>query len=151
MTIRTETRDLAWRLLIYEATADKSSEPMESPTIRVYEKLRQSIGAFAGAAGFHSLASRALVLARPEAPSLSSARIATDGSLRGFGGFEHQIDIETEHADEDGAGERGAVLISRLLGLLLVFLGEALTFSLLRVAWPGEIFDDSNSGGGTKA
>jgi hypothetical protein len=68
-------RDLALRLLTYEAGAGKSFEPMESPTLRVYEKLRQSLGEFVGVAGFHSLASRALTLARPEAPSLSAARV----------------------------------------------------------------------------
>jgi len=53
-------RDLAHRLLAYEAGAGKTSELMESPTLRVYEKLRQSLGEFAGSAGFQSLASRAL-------------------------------------------------------------------------------------------
>jgi hypothetical protein len=37
---------------------------LESATLRVYEKLRQSLGEFAGVAGFQSLASRALALAR---------------------------------------------------------------------------------------
>jgi len=49
------------------------------------------------------------------------------------------------------AGEGGIVLISRLLGLLLMFLGEALTLSLLRVTWPGAAFDDRNSENGRKA
>jgi hypothetical protein len=151
MTIRAETRDLARRLLIYETTAGKSSATMEPPTLRVYEKLRLSLGAFAGVAGFQSLASRALVLARSEAPSLHAAQIAADGSLQGLGEIENQIDGDTEHADEDGAGEQGVLLIARLLGLLLVFLGEALTLSLLRVTWPGAVFDDSNSGSGRKA
>jgi len=151
MTIRPETRDLARRLLTYETMVGKSSEPLESPTLRVYEKLRQSLGTIAGVAGFQSLASRAMVLARSEAPSLHAAQIAADGSLRGLGEIEHRIDIDAEQADKDEADERGVVLIARLLGLLLVFLGEALTLSLLRVTWPGAVFDDSNSGSGRKA
>jgi hypothetical protein len=151
MTIRPETRDLARRLLTYETMVGKSSEPLESPTLRVYEKLRQSLGTIAGVAGFQSLASRAMVLARSEAPSLHAAQIAADGSLRGLGEIEHRIDIDAEQADKDEADERGVVLIARLLGLLLVFLGEALTLSLLRVTWPGAVFDDSNSGCGRKA
>jgi hypothetical protein len=43
------------------------------------------------------------------------------------------------------------ILIARLLGLLRLFLGEALTLSLLRNAWPGEVFEDSNSVHGRKA
>jgi len=140
MTAAPEMRDLAHRLLTYEAGADKSSEPTESLTLRVYEKLRQSLGEFVGVVGFHSLASRALTLARPEAPNLSAARVATDGSLQGLGEFETQFDIGTNQA-----GDGGIILIARLLGLLRIFLGEALTLSLLRNAWPGEDFDDCNS------
>ena len=139
-------RDLAHRLHNYEADAGKTSEPMESPTLRVYEKLRQSLGEFVGVTGFQSLASRALTLARPEAPSLSAAQVAADGSLQGLGKIETQIDM-----DKDRDGEGGIILIARLLGLLRAFLGEALTLSLLRNAWPGEIFDDRNSGNGRKA
>ena len=32
-----------------------------------------------------------------------------------------------------------------------MFLGEALTLSLLRNAWPGEVFDDDNAVNGRKA
>jgi hypothetical protein len=146
MTPPPEMRDLAHRLLTYEAVADKISEPVESAALRVYEKLRQSLGAFAGTAGFQSLASRALALARTEAPSLSVARVSADGSLQGLDEFEHQIDM-----DKSRAGEGGIILIACLLGLLLIFLGENVTLSLLRNAWPGAAFDDRNSGNGRKA
>ena len=140
-----EMRDLARRLLTCEDLAGKTSEPSEFATLRVYEKLRQSLSVFAGSAGFQSLASRALALARSEAPSLSAARVSADGSLQGLGEFEPQIDI-----DKDLAGEGGTILIDRLLGLLLIFLGEALTLSLLRLAWPGAALDDCNSENGRK-
>jgi hypothetical protein len=139
-------RDLAHRLLTYEAGAEKASEPLESPTLRVYEKLRQSLGELVGAAGFYSLASRALTLARPEAPSLSAVRVAPDGSIQGLDEIEAQFEI-----DKNQAGEEGIILIARLLGLLRIFLGEVLTLSLLRTAWPGEVFDDRNSVHGRKA
>ena len=151
MTTPPEMRDLAHRLLTYEAVAGKTSESKEAATLRVYEKLRQSLGVFAGSAGFQSLASRALALARSEAPSLSAARVSADGSLQGLGEFEPQIDIDKDRAGEYPAGEGGIILIARLLGLLLIFLGEALTLSLLRNAWPGAAFDDRNSGNGRKA
>ena len=70
MTAAPGMRDLASRLLAYEAVAAKSSEPMESPTLRVYEKLRTNLTAFAGVSAFESLASRALMLAKSEAPEL---------------------------------------------------------------------------------
>jgi len=140
MTDAPGMRDLAHSLLEYEAATGNNSEPMESPTLRVYEKLRSSVGEFVGSAAFQALASRALTLARPETPSLSAAWITEDGSLRGQGEIENQFDI-----DNDEAGEGGIILIARLLGLLRLFLGEAMTLNLLRNAWPGEALDDRSS------
>ncbi len=70
---------------------------------------------------------------------------------RAWARFETQIDIDKDRAGESPAGEGGIILIARLLGLLLLFLGEALTLSLLRNAWPGAAFDDRNSENGRKA
>ena len=144
-------RDLAHRLLTYEAAAGMTSDGMEPPAIRVYEKLRQSLGEFAGIAAFQSLSSRALAVARAEAPSLNAARIAPDGSLQGLSEIELQFDIDKTRAGEFPAGGGGIVLIARLLGLLRIFLGEALTLTLLRNVWPGEVFDDRNSAHGRNA
>ena len=144
-------RDLAHRLLSYEAGVGKTSEPMESPTLRVYEKLRQSLSTFAGAAAFESLAFRALTQAKSEAPDLWPAEVAADGSLQGLGELKPQIDMDKDLADKFPGGDGGIVLIARLLGLLLMFLGEAITLRLLRNAWPGEAFDDRNSEHGRKA
>ena|ERR1039458_4328138 len=146
MTPAPGMRDLSHRLLTYEADRCKTSEPMGSPTFRVYEKLRQSLSAFAGVAAFESLAFRALTQAKSEAPGLWAVQVAEDGSLQGLGEFESQVDI-----DMDLTGEGGIVLIARLLGLLRIFLGEALTFILLRNAWPREVFDDRNSAHERKA
>jgi hypothetical protein len=151
MTNSPKMRDLAQRLLAYEAFADETSEPADSATLRVYERLRQGLGEFAGIEGFHSLASRALALARTEAPSLSAIRITANGALQGLGEIEHKFDIDKVRADEFPASEGEIVLIARLLGLLLLFLGEALTLSLLRVTWPGAALDDCDSENGRKA
>jgi hypothetical protein len=153
MAAAPKMRDLAHRLLAYEAVAGKTSELAESPTLRVYEKLRQSLGEFAGVAGFQAFASRALTQAKSEAPGLWAVRVAPDGSLQGLGEFRAQPgEFEPQlGSGNDQAGEGGVVLIARLLGLLRIFLGEALTLSLLRVTWPGAAFDDSNSENGRKA
>ena len=150
-----ESRDLAHRLLAYEAAAGEASEPTESEILHVYEKLRQSLSAFAGAAGFQSLASRALVLAKAEVPSLREARVAADGALEGLGErlgqSEHQIDNDKDRSGEYKVGGGGTILIAHLLGLLLIFLGEPLTLSLLRGTWPGATFDDRSSGNGRES
>jgi len=142
-----EMRDLARRLLACEAVAGKTSESAESVLLRVYEKLRQSLGAFAGVDGFQSLAFRALTQAKSEAPGLWAVQIAEDGSLQGLGELKpQQAEFEPQlGSDKDQASEGGEILIARLLRLLLMFLGEALTLSLLRNAWPDAAFDDRSS------
>jgi hypothetical protein len=144
-------RDLAHRLLAFEVVAGKTSEPVEFATLRVYEKLRQSLSAFVGVAAFESLAFRALAQAKSEAPSLWALQVAEGGSLQGLGEFEPQIDMDKDLSGEFPAGDGGIVLIARLLGLLLIFLGEAITLSLLRNAWPGAAFDYRSLGNGREA
>jgi len=143
MTIPPRTLDLARRLLAYETVTDEGSLPTESATLRVYEKLRRHLSALAGVAGFQSLASRALTLAKSEAPSLSAVQV-TDGNLQGLG----ELDPKT---DKDQTEAEGAIFIARLLGLLLTFVGEALTMRLMQDVWPDAAFDDMQLGGGRKA
>jgi len=76
------TREWARRLLAAESADGKDSTSTESTVIRVYERLRQSLCALAGVAGFRSLASRALALAKAEAPSLGAMQVTADGSLQ---------------------------------------------------------------------
>ena len=151
MTTPPKMRDLAHCLLAYDAGAGKTSEPSEPATLRVYEKLRQGLIEFAGVAAFESLAFRALTQAKSEAPSLWAVQVAQDGSLQGLGEYEYQTDIDNDRAGEYPAGEGGIILIARLLGLLLIFLGESLTLSLLRVKWPEAALDDCTSENGRKA
>ena len=79
-------------------------------------------------------------------------RVSSDGELHGLerdlGEIEHPIDIDKDRAGESQAGEGEIILIARILGLLLLFLGEAIVLSLLRVTWPGAAFDDRNSENG---
>ncbi len=129
-----ESQHLAQRLLTYEAVAGENSEPAESAAFRVCAKLRRPLITLAGVAGFRSLLSRALTLARAEAPSLSAVQVAADGSLRGLDELEPQIDKEKARDD-------GAILIAQLLGLLLTFIGEGLTLRLVQDVWPEAAFD----------
>ena len=129
MTISPQTLDLARRLLAYEVVAGETSAPTESSAVRVCEKLRRPLCALAGVAGYRSLLSRALTLARAEAPGLSAVQVTADGSLEDLGEFESQI-------DKDHAGEAGVILIARLLGLCLALIGEVLTLRLVEDVSP---------------
>ena len=146
MTAAPGMRELAHRLLTLEAASGIASESVESPTLRVYEKLRLSLGEFVGVAGFRSLALRALTLARPETPCLKAVMITESGSLQGLGEIADQFNLAS-----DPPGEAGVILIARLLSLLRIFLGEALTLSLLQNAWSSEALNDCRSGNGRKA
>jgi hypothetical protein len=146
MMIDPATRDLARRLLGYEANAGKNSETTGSATMRVYEKLRGNLCVLAGDAGFQALASRALTLASSQVPGLRAVQVGADGKLQGVSELEPPM-----KADEDPLAEEGVILISSLLGLLLMFLGEALTMNLVRNVWPDAAFDDGNPQDGRKA
>ena len=125
---------MAQRLLAYEAVAGEHSEPAESAAFRVCAKLRRPLITFAGVAGFRSLLSRALTLARAEAPSLSAVQIAADGSLKG-------LDELASQTDKEQARDGGAILIAQLTGLLFTFVGENLTLRLVQDVWPEAAFD----------
>jgi len=83
---------------------------------RVCDKIRRPLSTLAGAAGFRSLLSRSLVLAKQESPALGGWEVGPDGSLQG--------------CDGDTA-ESGGVLIAHLIGLMITFIGETLTHRLL--------------------
>ena len=82
MMLPSQTRDLAQRLIAYESAAGETSEPTKFAAFSVCETLRQPLCTLAGVAGFRSLLSRALTLARAEAPSLSAVQVAADGSFK---------------------------------------------------------------------
>jgi hypothetical protein len=124
MMLPPQTRDLAQSLIAHEIAAGKTSEPMELAAFRVCETLRPPVSALAGVDGFRALCSRALALARAEAPILSALQVAADGSLQGLDELERQI-------DKDPVREGGVILIAQLLGLLLSFIGEAMTSRLV--------------------
>ena len=129
-----ESRHLAQRLLTYEAVAGTNSEATESAAFRVFAKLRRPLITIAGVAGFRSLVSRALTLARTEAPSLSAVQVAADGSLKG-------LDELAPQDDKEPARDGGPILIAQLLGLLLTFIGEGLTLRVVQDVWPEAAFD----------
>jgi len=122
MVFRQKTHDLARNLVASEADASTVSPQTESASVRVYERLRRQLGAPVGVGSFQALASRALALAKSESSQLGAVRIAANGDLRGLGEVEAQM--------QEG-GEAGIILIARLIGLFLTFLGEATTLRLI--------------------
>lgn len=120
-------QDLARRLIALEAPRDAVSSGGGSEAERACEKLRVPLAKFAGVAGYRSLISRALAMAKAEAPSLEPVQVRSDGSLEGFDGAAKNHDAEAP-----------VVVLVHLLSLLVTFIGEPLTIGLVRAAWPDE-------------
>ena len=114
------TRELAQRLLAYEGVETTPVVVDMHAVVRVCDKLRRPLTTLAGAAGFVSLLSRALTLARQESPAFGALEVKPDGSLAGM---------------NDVAAHSGAVLIAQLIGLMITFIGESLTLRLLHDIW----------------
>ena len=128
-------RDLARRLL---AASQTVSDPQVHEAVLVSDKLRISLTRFAGVDGFTSLQRRALVLARAEMPALHSIQIGADGRLEGF----EKLATGTGAA---AAAAAAAAITAHLLGLLVTFIGEPLTLTLVREAWPDMSLDEEDS------
>ncbi len=133
-------RQHAERVIAEELRLGENAGAKARAAFRVCEKLRRPLTTYAGAAGFRSLLSRALGLARVEQPWLGGVQITTDGSI------EYLAEAEAQMATEQAA-EGGTVLVTQLLVLLITFIGEALTFRLVHEVWPRAALKESKSGG----
>ena len=127
-------RNLAQWLLNHEADAGNPSDVKVRAAFRTCEKLGHHLSKLAGVAGFWSLLSRALTLAKREAPWLAAVELKADGSLEGTGRIETQ-------QDRDDAERGGVVLVAQLLGLLATFIGQNLAMRLVREVWPDAPLD----------
>ena len=130
-------RDLAQWLVAHET--NKSSGAKAPAAFGVVQKLRRPLAALTGVSGFRSLLSRALALANPEVRWLRAVHVKSDGSL------ECPAQMGQLHRKEIAHAE--VVLITHLLGLLVTFIGEGLTFRLLEDLWPRAPITDLGSSG----
>jgi hypothetical protein len=124
--------ELARWLLVKETSGESDAPGLSDAAERVCQKLTHRLSRLVSAAGSQALVSRALYLARAEFPFLDgvSARAAPVGCFEGLSECVHGI----------GAAEASQGLLavlSRLLDLLVGFIGEDLTLRLVREVWPG--------------
>lgn len=115
-----------------EASAKTPNELREASgivAVHVIEKLCARMIKLAGVQGFQTLLSRALTLAKAEAPALSTVHVRPDGTLQGFDGMASSLEPEVQK-------QAGTILVAHLLELLVTFIGEPLTLHLVRDVWP---------------
>jgi len=109
--------------------AEELDETDDAAIFRVCEKIHVPLVKLMGVGGFHSLLSRARAMAGSEIPWLLGLEIAADGSLVNLGKLAADLD-----APAVANGE--IALVAQLLGLLVIFIGPALTLQLVHDVWP---------------
>lgn len=118
----------ARRLLASQTASDKSADVKGSAAFRVCGKLSQPLSQLLGIGGFRALMARAVALAGEEVPWLRGLHVQADGSLEGVDELEAKLDSRA-------VAEGEVVLLTELLGLLVTFIGPALTLQLVRSIW----------------
>lgn len=99
------------------------------PAFHACDKLRIPLGEVFGVGGYRPLLLRAIALAGAKCAWLRQMRVRADGALEGFAELKPMPDPST-------LAEGEIVLIQELLGLLVTFIGPAMTLSLVRDLWP---------------
>ena len=128
---------LARQLFLLESQQASGTQTGSVGLMRVCEKFRQPLSKLTGPAGYASLLSRALALAKAEYPPLLLLVVGAEGVLDGF----EQLPQDLPGPDLDKQENPGIVLVAHLLCLLITFIGESLTMALLTEAWAGARFD----------
>ena len=130
-----QMRKFAQRLLIDDRARKKNpAATKQSVDFNTCDKLRPIMATLMGTRSYHALLSRALVLAQAEVPWLHAVQVKANGTLE---------TVEEHHAELDPAAlvEGRVVVIAQLLGLMVAFIGDKLTLSLVREVWPNAKLD----------
>lgn len=131
-------KDLAQRLVLCETAPGKTAATNAAAVFPACEKLRRPLIHLMGVAGVRSLFSRALALAGDHVAWLRAVHVKADGSLEG-------LDEIAQKPSPDDLSLGETALLSQILGLLVIFIGPALTVGLLQDAWPDEDFSQLES------
>ena len=125
-----EMRNVAERLIAYEAKENKSSRTESKADFAVIVKLRPPLATLMGDGGFRALLARALALTHGEIPELRAVQLKANGSI------ELPESMEKARVDSELVARGRLILLAHLLDLLVAFIGETLTLQLLREVWP---------------
>jgi hypothetical protein len=136
-------RSIAERLIKYETQKKDPSETTDTSIFRVTDRLRPQLAMLMGNGGFRALLARALALAGAEVSWLREVQVKADGTLEGLAAL---------HAGLKPAEfrEGRVVLLAQLLGLLVAFIGPALTSRLMGEIWPQLAADNVDFGSGDR-
>jgi hypothetical protein len=138
-----KTQALAQRLVELEARTRKADDSKAPGAFSICEMLRPQLATLMGGVGFRVLLSRALVVAQADDPWLHTVQVEDDGTLSAR-------DEAAALKNPEAMARGSVVLVSHLLGLMVAFIGEALTLRLVLQVWPTLSFDELDSRKGDK-
>jgi hypothetical protein len=130
---------LAIRLLGLELPGAESTNAETDHLLQAFARIRAPLVKLAGSAGFNMLLARAVALAAKRDASLVHLRVEIDGSLSGLD--EVRLALNGNHSKQHARDHGGTIILAELLGLLISFVGESLTLTLVREAWPDADLD----------
>jgi hypothetical protein len=133
---KTELRQLALAVLAQHSESEGTAEGVAAAARRAYDDLAHASTPLIGHIGVDALIARAVHLAQREHPWLPTAPEA-DQANEPFTQFINSVSRQTPTMATEGT----AAVFATFAGLLVTFIGEALTTSLLRKAWPDAFSD----------
>jgi hypothetical protein len=122
-------RQLALRALTRHAGSGADAAALAAAARRAYDDLDRASAPLIGQLGVDALTGRALHLAQREYPWLVGTGAPAGEPFT-------QVILNLERQDPAVAAEGAAAVFATFTGLLVTFIGEPLTTSLLRQAWP---------------
>ena len=125
----TQMQKLAEKVLACEAALIEEAGAKGAPAFQACDKLRIQLCKVFGVGGFRLLLLRAVALAGAKCNWLPQLQVTAEGVLDGFADLKPALDRAALTKGE-------IVLIAELLGLLVTFIGPALTLSLVQDTWP---------------
>ena len=129
-------RQLALTVLAQHSESEGTAEGPAAAARRAYDALAHVSTPLIGQIGVDALIARALHLAQREHPWLSETPELGPAN-EPFA----QVIANASRQDPAMATEGTAAVFATFAGLLVTFIGEALTTSLLRKAWPDAFLD----------
>jgi len=129
LSTASELKGLARLLLACENAQGDAARPGGPAAFGVCEKLRGPLSKNLGPGGLFALMGRALALAGRESPWLRSLQIKADRSVEGLDPLAPKLDMRA-------IAEGEVAFVAQLLGLLVTFIGAALTVRFLHDIWP---------------
>lgn len=129
-------RQLALAVLAQRSESEGTTEGLSAAARRAYDELAHVSTPLIGQIGVDALIARALHLAQREHPWLSAAP-ESDPANELFADVIARLGRQNPATATEGM----AAVFAAFAGLLVTFIGEALTTSLLRQAWPDAFAD----------